>query len=219
MGELTMQALSFGFAEYQKNGITYRWPDGPVGVSSALESLPENVRLGLKWKEATKTIFSYRSIADATTFGIYHKPVTGSDPTRILDPNSVEARDKPLEPVGGEAVNIKIDVTVKWNGPLVQAIFHTPADGQRARLGAEASVEVRKPTSEVEAVEATPEFAAIGLLSFPVIEIPISVAIDEPFPNDNLKCTFDLVLSGMYGFGRSASGHYIKGGRANIHRD
>lgn len=214
-----MQVINFGITEFEKNGITYKWPDGPVGVNAAMETLPERVRVGLKWQEATKTIFNYRSMADATTFGVIHKTTSGADPTRIVDPNSVEARDKPLEPVGGEAVNLKIDVTVKWNGCLVQAIFKNPADGLRARLGAEATVEIRKPTQEVEEAPTSPEAVAIGLTSFPVIEIPVSIVVDEPWPNDNLKCTFDLVFSGMYGFGRSAGGHYIKGGTPNIVRD
>lgn len=210
----------FAIAEYQKGGITYTWPDGPVGFGLALERLPERVRVGLEWLEATKRIFSYRSVQDfAPPFG-RHPTTNTNDPTRVPAPGSPEALDRPLEPSAStEAVNLKIDCTVKWNGPLVQATFVSPPDGERARLGAEARVEIKRPTTEIHWAPTTPEWAALGISTYPVVEIPVSVNIDEPWPNDNLKVSFDLVLSGMYGFGDSAGGHYIKGGAAQVHKD
>jgi hypothetical protein len=81
------------------------------------------------------------------------------------------------------------------------------------------SIEIRKPTSEVQQVPSPSDWAGLGLSTYAVIEIPVSVFVDEPWPNDNTKVTFDLVLSGMYGFGSSASGHYIKGGAPQVHHD
>jgi hypothetical protein len=125
-GELAYQALQFGLTEYQKGGLTVKWPDGPVGISIAPESLPEKVRLGTGWHEATKRIFTYRSVEN---FDLQQRRHTADgqltrEPRRI-DPNSVEARDTPADG-GYEAVNVKLDCKVKWNGPLVQALFTIP---------------------------------------------------------------------------------------------
>ena len=101
---------------------------------------------------------------------------------------------------GIELVNVKLRCYVQWNGPEVQATFMFPADGMRSRLMNDAHVTVGNPLS-LETLPAPDSWRDIGVPLYPVVRVPVSVFIDHPWPADNYKVSFLLVLSGMYGFG------------------
>jgi hypothetical protein len=110
---------------------------------------------------------------------------------------------------GIEAVNIKLICEVQYNGPEVQAVFDLPADGMRSRLGSDTTIEIQNPLS-LQRLPAPPAWKAAGFKLLPVVHVPISIFVDEPWPNDNTKATFNLVLSGLYGLGTTADGSYYE---------
>lgn len=110
--------------------------------------------------------------------------------------------------LGMEAVNVKLTCEVQYNGPEVQAIFDLPADGMRSRLGSDTFIEIQNPLS-LERMTPSASWLAAGFKFLPVVYVPISIFVDEPWPNDNTKATFSLVLSGLYGLGKSASGSFL----------
>jgi len=101
---------------------------------------------------------------------------------------------------GIELVNVKLRCIAQWNGPEVQATFMFPADGMRSRLNNDAHVTVGNPLS-LDKLPSPEAWKAIGVGQYPVVRIPVSIFIDHPWPADNYKVSFLLVLSGMYGFG------------------
>jgi hypothetical protein len=101
---------------------------------------------------------------------------------------------------GVELVNVKLECILQWNGPEVQATFSFPADGMRSRLLNDTKVSIRNPVS-LERLDAPDAWKAIGVAQYPIVRIPISIFVDHPFPADNYKVSFDLLVSGMYGFG------------------
>ena len=110
---------------------------------------------------------------------------------------------------GMECANVKLVCEVQYNGPEVQAVFDLPADGMRSRLGTDTTIEVQNPLS-LERLPAPPGWRAAGFALLPVVQIPVSIVVDEPWPNDNTKVTFHLVLSGLAGFGRTAGGSFYE---------
>jgi hypothetical protein len=102
--------------------------------------------------------------------------------------------------VGIETANIQLRCDIRYNGPEVVALFGFAPGGRRARLGAEAEIWIRGALP-LRTVPTGPEWQAVGIRRYPVIEIPIEVMVDEPWPNSNHEETFNLVLSGMQGFG------------------
>lgn len=108
-------------------------------------------------------------------------------------------------PVGIEAVRFALNCEVQYNGLECQATFHVPADGNRSRLGTDTTVNIQNPLS-LQELEAPQSWKDRGIMSYPVVFVPISLFVDEPWPNDNFKMSGNLVLSGMYGFGASGYG-------------
>jgi hypothetical protein len=104
--------------------------------------------------------------------------------------------------LAGEAVSVKLVCYVQYNGPEVQATFTFPSDGMRSRWGADTKVTVGNPLS-LDRLPAPDSWRQIGIAQYPVVRVPVSIFVDEPWPTDNYKLTFMLVLSGMYGFGAS----------------
>ncbi|MAD80376.1 MAG: hypothetical protein CMJ50_05970 [Planctomycetaceae bacterium] len=99
-----------------------------------------------------------------------------------------------------EKVNVKLDCTVQYNGPEVEAIFQIPADGMRARMNNDVSITVGNPLAL--ATKAMPAgWKKAGFLEYPVVRIPVSAFVDRVWPRDNKKVSFMLVISGLYGFG------------------
>ena len=104
------------------------------------------------------------------------------------------------EAPAGEAVNVKIECYVTYDGPQVQMTLQFPADGMRARFDSDVSVTVGNPLS-IETGDMPDSWAAAGITHYPIVRVPFSVFVDEPWPNDNYKVSFMLVLSGLTGFG------------------
>jgi hypothetical protein len=107
----------------------------------------------------------------------------------------------------GEAVNVKLQAQVQYNGLEVSCSFGIPADGNRSRWGTDTTININNPLSLLE-LDTPAEWQAIGIMKYPVVFVPISIFVDEPWPNDNYKVSFNLTISGMYGFG--AHGYNIK---------
>lgn len=105
---------------------------------------------------------------------------------------------------GVELVSVKLRCYAQWNGPEVQATFQFPSDGMRSRLNNDTKVTVGNPLS-LERLPAPDSWQQAGVSQYPVIRIPVSIFVDHPWPADNHKVSFMLVLSGMYGFGATAS--------------
>jgi hypothetical protein len=103
---------------------------------------------------------------------------------------------------GLQTASIKLVCEVQYNGPEVQAAFDLAPDGMRARLGTDATIEIQNPLL-LDRLAAPPGWRAAGFKLLPVAHVRTSIFVDEPWPNSNLKATFDLVLSGLYGFGKS----------------
>jgi hypothetical protein len=101
---------------------------------------------------------------------------------------------------GIELVNVKLRCYAQWNGPEVAASIIFPADGMRSRLMNDTHVTVSNPLS-LETLTAPASWRDIGVPLYPVVRVPISIYVDHPWPADNYKVSFLLVLSGMYGFG------------------
>jgi hypothetical protein len=101
---------------------------------------------------------------------------------------------------GFELVNVKLRCYVQWNGPEVKATFMFPADGMRCRLNNDAYVTIGNPLG-LETKPASDAWKRIGVPNYPVVQLPVSIFIDHPWPASNYKVSFMLVLSGMYGFG------------------
>jgi hypothetical protein len=110
---------------------------------------------------------------------------------------------------GMVTASIKLICEVQYNGPEVLAVFDLPADGMRSRLGTDTTIEVQNPLS-LQRLAAPPNWKAAGFSLLPVVQVPVSIFVDEPWPNDNTKATFHLVLSGLYGFGTSEGGSYYE---------
>ncbi len=109
-------------------------------------------------------------------------------------------------PISGiEQVNIQLTCRVQYNGPSVQATFGFAAGGTRSRLMRDSKVTIRNPLS-LERQPTSSAWRKVGINVYPVVTIPIEVSVDHPWPQSNDHWTFDLVISGMYGFGRK-KGH------------
>ena len=104
-----------------------------------------------------------------------------------------------------EQVNIKLRCWVQYDGAQVQATFTFDADGRRSRLMRDSYIEIANPLS-LETRVTSPEWQRVGVHEYPVVYVPISVYVDQPWPISNLSVNFNLILSGMYGFGAQAGG-------------
>jgi len=111
--------------------------------------------------------------------------------------------------LGIVTADIKLVCEVHYNGPEVEAHFELPADGMRSRLGTDTTIEILNPFS-LERLAAPPAWKAGGIHIVPVVQVPVSIFVDEPAPNSNTKATFDVVLSGMYGFGDGAGSSFAR---------
>ncbi|MEO5724992.1 MAG: hypothetical protein ABIQ39_13385 [Ilumatobacteraceae bacterium] len=102
--------------------------------------------------------------------------------------------------LAGEAVNVKIRCYAVYDGPQVQMTVQFPSDGMRARFDSDVHVTVGNPLS-IETADAPEAWQRLGIAHYPIVRIPFSVFVDEPWPADNYKATWMLVMSGMAGFG------------------
>src|SRR4051812_17571614 len=105
--------------------------------------------------------------------------------------------------LAGEAVSVKLMCYAQYNGPEVQATFTFPSDGMRARWGADVKITINNPLS-LDRLPAPDSWKAIGVHVYPVVRVPVNIFVDEPWPTDNNKVSFMLLLSGMYGIGSQA---------------
>ena len=115
--------------------------------------------------------------------------------------------------IGGvEAVRVKLECTVVYDGLNLQARFAFQEGGDRSRLGANTVVKIDKPF-DLENARAPQDWQRCGVADYRILRIPITIRIDRPWPLSNYNENFELLLSNMYGFG--ASGNK---GRAHIRR-
>lgn len=134
--------------------------------------------------------------------------VTVSNPPKGLRLNTLKAtrtifKYRDVSPAGVEQVNIQLECTVLYNGLEVQATFKFAPNGKRSRLMRDTQITISNPLTIQ--TKSTPEnWKKVGINEYPVVRIPISVHVDRPWPLSNYNQTFDLVLSGMYGFGKDA---------------
>jgi hypothetical protein len=113
-------------------------------------------------------------------------------------------------PISGiEQVNIKLRCMVQFDGPQVQATFTFEPDGRRSRLMRDSFIEIGNPLS-LETRVASPEWQRVGVHEYPVVYVPISVYVDQPWPVSNLSMNFNLILSGMSGFGAAGGQPYYE---------
>ena len=110
-------------------------------------------------------------------------------------------------PVGIEVVNVKLRCYVQYDGPQVQVTFQIPANGNRSRLGRDTYITIGNPLS-LQRLSAPKTWPA-GLDKYPVVRIPVSIFVDQLWPNANLKVSFMLVVSGLMGFGAKPKAPYI----------
>jgi hypothetical protein len=82
-----------------------------------------------------------------------------------------------------------------------------PADGMRSRLNNDTYVTIGNPLS-IETGPAPGSWAPTGITQFPIVRVPFSIFVDHPWPADNYKVSFMLVLSGIQGFGAPGLGVY-----------
>jgi len=202
--DLAFKALDFGVSELSKGGITLKSPD-KAGVRA--ENLSDEVRDRLKAiGPVKKSIFSYRSF---TGMWDHYSSVDqdGDGPQRVRSDTPATVGGYEVDTEVFENANVKLQCTVQYNGPEVWATFDLAIDGMRSRLGTETTIDI-KPQLDLETVDAPDNWKKIGLTEFPVIYLPVTVFVDEVWPNDNFKASFTLVLSGMYGFGVTSGGSF-----------
>jgi hypothetical protein len=97
---------------------------------------------------------------------------------------------------------------IHYTGPSSDIGVTAPGlkDEVRSRLNNDAHVTVGNPL-KLETQPAPDSWKRIGVPQYPVVQVPVSIFIDHPWPSSNYKVSFMLVLSGMYGFG--ADGHQV----------
>jgi len=203
-GAVVFEGLKFGVTELQKGGVTLKAPE-KAGVKA--EGVPKELRSRLKSTgPITKTIFTYRSWA---AWWDHYSSVDqdGQGPARERADQPPTGFGYELDQEVVETANIKLRCMLQYNGPEVWATFDTAIDGTRSRLGTETTIEI-KSQLDLDYREAPGDWPRIGLDRFPVIYLPVSIFVDEPWPSDNFKASFMLVLSGMWGFGDSGSGAF-----------
>jgi len=201
--DVAFKALDFGVTELSKGGVTLKSPE-KAGVKA--EKLPDGLRGRLKSSSPIKkVIFTYRSYtgwwnqySSVDQDGDGPAPVRSDTPASIGDYEDIDIV---------ENANVKLECIAQYNGPEIWATFNLAIDGMRSRLGTETSIDIR-PQLDLQTMEAPDNWKKLGVNEFPVIYLPVSIFVDEPWPNDNFKASFTLVLSGMYGFGASASGSF-----------
>lgn len=104
--------------------------------------------------------------------------------------------------------DVKLICEIQYNGPEVRAIFDLPADGMRSQLGTRTTIEIQNPLW-LERIPAPDTWRTVGFRVLPVVYIPVSIRVDEPWPSDTYRASFNLVLSGLYGFGKSLDGYCL----------
>jgi hypothetical protein len=204
MSNFEFKVVEFAVQEFSKGGITLKHPD-KVGVT--VEGLPAALRERLQnTAPVTKTIFTYQS----RYRGLDPDDWFGVGRIRAVDPDGSGPK-APTDDISDrwtpETGNIKLRCICQWNGPEVTATFDLAPDGMRARHGTEASIDI-KPQLNLSTAETGDAWKKIGINRYPVVYLPVSIFIDEPWPSKNYKASFNLVLSGMYGFGITGSGDF-----------
>lgn len=127
--------------------------------------------------------------------------------TRTIN-NRVVFSYREANPISGiEQVNIKLTCTVQYNGPEVKATFGFTPDGARSRLMRDSTINIRNPLN-LQTMPAPAAWVSAGVREYPVVIVPIEIRVDRPWPQANANFSFNLVLSGMYGLGRSAGSSY-----------
>jgi len=204
MSNFEFKVVEFAVQEFSKGGITLKHPD-KVGVT--VEGLPATLRERLQsTAPVTKTIFTYQS----RYRGLDPDDWFGVGRIRAVDPDGSGPKS-PTDDISDrwtpETGNIKLRCICQWNGPEVTATFDLAPDGMRARHGTEASIDI-KPQLNLSTAETGDAWKQLGINRYPVVYLPVSIFIDEPWPSKNYKASFNLVLSGMYGFGITGSGDF-----------
>jgi hypothetical protein len=204
MSNFEFKVVEFAVQEFSKGGITLKHPD-KVGVT--VEGLPAALRERLQnTAPVTKTIFTYQS----RYRGLDPDDWFGVGRIRAVDPDGSGPKS-PTDDISDrwtpETGNIKLRCICQWNGPEVTATFDLAPDGMRARHGTEASIDI-KPQLNLSTAETGDAWKKIGINRYPVVYLPVSIFIDETWPSKNYKASFNLVLSGMYGFGITGSGDF-----------
>ncbi len=111
-------------------------------------------------------------------------------------------------PISGvEQVNIQLTCKVQYNGPELTATFGFTPNGKRSRLMRDTDIDIGAPLG-LQTMRTSADWARAGIPEYPVVIVPVEVRVDRPWPQANHNFTFDLVLSGMYGFGRRAGSSY-----------
>jgi hypothetical protein len=159
-------------------------------------------------KEAWEVVKS--GVAELMKGDIHYNGPTSEVSVRYNNPKGVALKQRNTSrtifryrsetPVGIEAVNVKLDCLVQYDGPEVSVTFQIPADGDRSRLASDTYITIAPPLT-LESLPMPADWQRIGVSSYPVVRFPVTVFVDEPWPNDNYKQSFQLVLSGLYGFG------------------
>lgn len=115
---------------------------------------------------------------------------------------------------GIEQVNIQLECVIQYNGAEVQATFGFAPGGARSRLMRDTKISIRNPLS-LRTMPAPDDWKRAGLQEYPVVTVPVEIRIDRPWPHSNYNKTFDLILSGMYGFGRDSRRIFKENERVN----
>jgi hypothetical protein len=108
---------------------------------------------------------------------------------------------------GIELVNLKVRCIVEYDGPQVRMSVDFPADGLKSLWLNQSRVMIGNPTG-MSTAPTDEHWQALGVNSYPVIRVPVSVSIDHPWPADSYRVSFNVVLSGMFGFGAAGTGPY-----------
>jgi len=202
---VAFKALDYSVSQLSKGGITLKSPER-AGVKA--EKLPDGLRSRLKpIGPVKKVVFSYRSYMGWWDhYSAVDQDGDGPARTRADTPPTIGDYEL-LEGEVVEHANVKLQCVAQYNGPEVWATFDLAIDGMRSRLGTETTIDI-KPQLDLETMEAPDNWKKAGLNDFPVIYLPVTIFVDEPWPADNFKASFTLILSGMYGFGTSSGGPF-----------
>lgn len=110
-----------------------------------------------------------------------------------------------------ERVNVKLRCNVQYDGLNLDANLTFDPGGRRSRLMRDTTIRVGDAL-ELGKEDAPIEWRRCGISHYRYLRIPISYSVDRPWPLDNYHESFELVLSTMYGLGKTGSGK----GRAHI---
>lgn len=106
---------------------------------------------------------------------------------------------------GVEQINVDLQCHVQYDGPQVQATFQMPH--HRSRLMNDTHVRIENPLS-LQTLPLGEDWVALGIHSYPVVQIPVTITVDRMWPYSNYNVSFMLVISGLKGFGADGMSTY-----------